>query len=318
MMKTRNVTTWIPAWIVVVLVLLGAVAAAAEEPDGATGSDGWLEEVREWREERLERLTRDDGWLTLAGLEWLEPGEGTVGSAPESDVVLPAKEPPHEVPGTLGVVRLGDDGATFAPAGGVTVTVDGEEHRGGEVPLATDVEGEPTVVEHGPVIFYLIERQGRVGVRIKDREHPALRDFAGIEHYPLEAAFRVEAEYEPYDPPKSIAVPTVLGTPTEQPSPGAVVFRMAGRSHRIDALEGGDGTLFLVFGDATNGEETYGGGRFLYTEAPEDGRVVVDFNRAYNPPCAFTPYATCPLPPPQNRLPLAVRAGEKKYGDGGH
>ncbi len=135
----------------------------------------------------------------------------------------------------------------------------------------------------------------------------------------MSSEWRLEARFVPHDPPRKVEIPTVLGTTSEQVSPGEVVFEAAGETYRLEALEGGDdGELFLIFGDRTNGEETYGGGRFLYTEAPGDGRVVVDFNKAYSPPCVFSPYATCPLPPPQNRLPIPVRAGEKTYGEAHH
>ena len=195
---------------------------------------------------------------------------------------------------------------------GVAATIDGAPAR--RATLVTDAAGEPTRVGLGSVSFYLIERDGRIGVRVKDLAHPHLADFRGVDRYPVDLRWRVEARFEPYDPPKAVPVPTVLGTISEQPSPGAVVFRVAARDHRIDALPGNDGELFLVFGDETNGKETYGGGRFLDALPPDGGRVVLDFNKAYNPPCAFTPFATCPLPPRQNKLALAVRAGEKKYG----
>ncbi len=273
----------------------------------ATAEDDRVREVLEWRQERHESLTASDGWLTLAGLFWLEEGESTVGSDPESDVVLPASAPAR-----VGVLRKTGGGVELALEPGVAATIDGAPAR--RATLVTDAAGEPTRVGLGTVSFYLIERDGRVGVRVKDRAHAHLADFRGVDRYPVDLRWRVEARFEPYDPPKPVPVPTVLGTISEQPSPGAVVFRVAARDHRIDALPGNDGELFLVFGDETNGKETYGGGRFLDAPPPDGGRVVLDFNKAYNPPCAFTPFATCPLPPRQNKLALAVRAGEKKYG----
>ena len=280
---------------------------------GAASDEGHEADVREWRSDRVERLTKNDGWLTLTGLYWLEEGESTCGSDPESDVVLPAP-----APAMAGTVTLADGGAVFEAAPDVEVLIDGEARR--RVELNSDTEGAATLVELGVpkaprVIFHLIDRGGRIGVRVKDREHPALTGFEGIDYYPIDGRWRIEADFEPYDPPRTVPVPTVLGTVNEVPSPGAVVFRMAARELRIDALPADEGRLWLIFGDASNGKETYGGGRFLYADGPdENGRVRVDFNKSYNPPCAFTPYATCPLPPPQNKLKLAVRAGEKNYG----
>jgi len=175
------------------------------------------------------------------------------------------------------------------------------------------------LLELRTIQFHLIRRGDRLGVRSKDSESPVRTEFRGIEHYPASWEWRVEGRFEPYEPPKHVPVPTVLGTVDDELSPGAVVFEAEGRTLRLDVLEGADEhEVFVIFGDTTNGTETYGGGRFLYADLEPGGRLVLDFNKAYNPPCAFTPYATCPLPPKQNRLPLAIRAGEKKYGEGHH
>jgi uncharacterized protein (DUF1684 family) len=172
-------------------------------------------------------------------------------------------------------------------------------------------------VQHGTLSLYLIERGNRTAVRVKDSASAPRRRFSGIESFPVREAWRVPARLDRYPPKKSIPIPNVLGGVTQEPSPGAVVFTVGGREYRLDAVEEeGEKDLFLIFGDRTNGVVTYGAGRFLYVSPPgADGRTVVDFNKAYNPPCAFTPFATCPLPPPQNRLPIAVEAGEKRYGD---
>ncbi len=303
------------AGILCLAALAGGLAAGAAlaQAAGEEAEDERVREVLEQRRERLEALTQSDGWLTLAGLFWLEKEASTCGSDPESDVVLPAPAPAR-----AGVLSQTADGIELTLEPGVAATVDGKPVR--RVLLATDATGQPTKVELGTVSFYLIDRDGRIGARVKDREHPNRRHFRGLDHYPIDLRWRVTARFEPYDPPKTVPIPTVLGTISEQPSPGAVVFRVAARDHRLDALPGGDdGELFLVFGDKTNGKETYGGGRFLSAPAPDaDGAVVLDFNQAYNPPCAFTPFATCPLPPLQNKLGLAIRAGEQKYAGGDH
>ena len=184
--------------------------------------------------------------------------------------------------------------------------------------LAYPAMGEP--VAYDAVIA--IERTASETPQASDGssgdESPALAAFKGVESFPIREDFRVEARFEPYDPPKPIPIANIVGIVEDQPSPGAVVFTHGGKTWRLDALEGSDGELFLLFADATSGEETYGAGRFLDTKKPSNGKVVVDFNLAYNPPCVFTPYATCPLPPRQNRLAMRVEAGEKNYHGGGH
>jgi len=205
---------------------------------------------------------------------------------------------------------IGGRGAELTSGPGVTLLRGGEAFVAG--PIEDDARGTPTVLQVGSIRFYLIARSGRLAVRIKDERSPVRLGFAGLEYYPIDPRWRLAARFLPYDEPKVVAVPTVLGRASEEKSPGEVEIALEGRSYRLQALEAEDGGLFLVFGDATNGKETYGAGRFLETEAPRpDGSVVVDFNRAYNPPCAFTPYATCPLPPARNRLSVPVRAGER-------
>ena len=267
-----------------------------------TDRESHLAEVEAWREGRYAALRRDIGWLTLAGLGWLKPGVNRVGSDPDADVVLPGG------PSTAGTVTVTDEGA---------VADGGFQHDGRPATglrLVSDQDGEATMLELGPLRICLIERGGRLALRTWDLEAPARRTFTGIDHWPVDAAWRLDARLEP-TPGRTIAVPDVLGTNDDEPSPGDVVFEVDGQAYRLQALLGGDsGELWLVFGDATNGDETYGGGRFLYTSAPDaGGSLVIDFNRAYNPPCVFSPYATCPLPWPANRLPIRIEAGERMY-----
>jgi uncharacterized protein (DUF1684 family) len=249
--------------------------------------------------------------LTVVGLFWLEPGENRVGSGAVNRVLLPAGKAPH----TLGKIRVSQDRVWFDAGRGVEVTHDGKPVE--SIDLESDEKGAPTLLKHGTLSFHLIKRGERLGVRVRDSESDARRAFHGIAAYPVRSAWRVPAKFEPYAAGKTIPVPNVLGTVSNEPSPGAVVFRIGGKTFRIDAVEEeGSDELFLIFGDRTNGIETYGAGRFLYVpRAGPDRKMVVDFNKAYNPPCAFTAYATCPLPPPQNRLAVRVEAGEKEYGD---
>jgi hypothetical protein len=183
--------------------------------------------------------------------------------------------------------------------------------------MVNDQEGDPTLLGLGPLRLCVIERGGRLAIRTWDTDSAARRDFEGIEHWPVDSAWRLEARFAP-TPDRVLLVPDVLGTIDEEPSPGEVAFEIDGITHRLQALPGGDsGELWLVFADLTNGSETYGGGRFLYTDAPDPDRgVVVDFNRSYNPPCVFSPYATCPLPWAENRLPIRIEAGERMFANG--
>ncbi|HEX6200896.1 MAG TPA: DUF1684 domain-containing protein [Thermoanaerobaculia bacterium] len=300
-------------------------ACAPEKPapaPPAQAPEGWAEEVRAWQEERAASLQEPGDWLSMVGLHWLdEEGESTVGSAPENDLVFAAPAPPRA--GTFH--REGDAVRVEAAPGvelrravgasdeGLDFTVTGDPVP--ELTLAPDTSGDPTVVALGSLRFWLIERGDRLGARVLDLESPALAAFEGLEYFPVDPVWRVEGRLERAED-LTVMVPNVLGQVSEEPTPGPVVFRLPGadEEHRLLPTVAGDGELFLVFGDGTNGHETYGGGRFLYADPPgPDGRVILDFNRAYNPPCAFTPYATCPLPPKENELPVRIEAGEKAY-----
>ena len=277
---------------------------------GGPDAEAYRRDIEAWRSSRIARLTSATGWLTVVGLFWLEPGKNPVGSDPGNRVALPAgKTAPY-----LGSIDLEGAETTFHAAPGAPVVVS----TGGPVanlPLQSDADGDPTVLTAGPVSFFVIKRGERFGVRVRDSESDARRHFHGIPFFSVDPRWRVTARFEPYDPPRKIAVPTILGTTDVESSPGALAFEIEGETYRLDpVLEQGTTDWFLIFGDRTNGADTYGAGRFVYAPPPKDGKTIIDFNKAYNPPCAFTPYATCPLPPPQNRLALRVEAGEKKYG----
>jgi uncharacterized protein (DUF1684 family) len=273
----------------------------------------YTQQIRTWQEERIQGMKQEDGWLTLVGLFWLDEGENPFGTDAGNKVIFPEGRGPA-VAGTL--IRRGDTVSVKA-APGSGLTSKGQPVT--EMELTVDTAGEPTVLELGTLSFFAIQRGDRIGVRIKDRKSPQLVGFKGLDFYPVQTAWRVEARFEPYNPPKKIAIPNVLGQVTDSDSPGAVVFERDGKTWRLDALGSVDKGLSLIFADGTNGHETYGAGRFLEIEGqPKDGRLMVDFNTAYNPPCAYTAFATCPLPPAGNKLALKVEAGEKKFGEGGH
>lgn len=277
-----------------------------------TPSDpAYAAEIDAWRQRRVERLVSPDGWLSLTGLYWLEPGENMVGGEPSSAVALPSGKAPSRV----GVIRVSSGLAVLEP-----LPVPGLEADGvpviGPISLASDAASSPTVVTLGTVCFHVVERGRRLAVRVRDRENPLRRGLRPIESFAVNPAWRFEARFEPYDPPKRLPVTSILGTVEQEISPGGIVFEVQGdgRTWRLDPiLERGETDYWIILGDRTNGADTYRGGRFVYVPPPVAGRTILDFNKAYNPPCVFTPYSTCPLPPPQNRLPFRVEAGEKTY-----
>lgn len=265
-------------------------------------------ETRAWHQKRIAGLTSEEGWLSLVGLHWLKEGDNRFGSAQDNDLVFPASTPAH-----IGTLTNKGGKVTLTVQPGSSLTRAGQPFTGGEV---GDSESEKDVLMLGSLRFYIIRRGDRIGVRVKDTEAPARKQFHGIPTWPVSTAWRIEGRFEPAATPRKLAVPTVLGTVDEETSPGTIVFTVNGQEYRLDPVqENSSDQLFIIFADLTNRTESYGAGRFLYADPPKDGKVVLDFNRAYNPPCAFSPYATCPLPPPQNRLKLRVEAGEKRYGD---
>ena len=272
----------------------------------------YIEVIDAWHIQREARLKSETGWLTLVGLFPLEGGENTFGSAEDNDLVFPEAAPEH-----AGTFRVDSTGVHLVVAPGVVVMHDSEAVQA--IALVDDSEGEPTVCDMGRFQFYIIGRGGRPYVRLKDRECEALKNFSGIERFPVDPKWRIEATWEPYDPPRSVMTPSIMGYETEEWCPGAAVFDVGGTTVRLEPTGDPAEGLFFVFGDATNEHETYGGGRFLYTDPPDsNGVVVLDFNKCYNPPCVFSPFATCPLPRDANRLAVRIEAGEKMYHGAGH
>jgi uncharacterized protein len=256
----------------------------------------YVQQMTQWRAQREQSLKADDGWLTVAGLFWLSDGD--------NDIALPAH---------IGVFHFHDGKTTFRPAPGAAVTVNGKPATTGELKADTDKDG-PDVVAVNALTMYVIHRGDKYGIRLKDRNSEYRRNFTGLHWYPVRPEYRITAKFVAYPEPKNIPIANVLGQTEPTPSPGYLVFTWNGAEVHLNPVQA-DKSLFIIFRDQTSGKTTYGAGRFLDTEMPKDGTVVLDFNQAYNPPCAFTPYATCPLPPPENRLPVAIEAGEMKYGD---
>ena len=290
-------------------------AENAVSPSHASAAEV-TQQVEQWKQGRLQRLTAPDGWLSLVGLEWLHPGANRVGSAADNDIVLKVG------PAHLGVVMLAADGAVkIVLAKDSGASIDGKPVQ--ESALIDDMQagenGHPTTVAFGTANFYVIERDGRKGLRVKDADAATRKHFLGLDYYPVDPSWRIVADWVPFDPPHKLEIGSVLGTIDKVDVPGKAVFKRDG--HTFELLpyqEEPGGELFFVLADRTSGKETYGAARFLYAALPKDGKVILDFNRAYNPPCAFTEYATCPLAPPENRLDVAVTAGEKKYRGSEH
>ncbi|WP_243049421.1 DUF1684 domain-containing protein [Dyella sp. RRB7] len=298
--------------VLAIALSFGVAAVHAQTTNTATAAD-FSQQNQQWQHKRLANLTAPNGWLSLVGLEWLKDGANRIGSAADNDIVLKVG------PAHLGVVTLSKDGALHLVLDKNSgATVDGKAVT--EATLLDDAhagEGTPTTVAFGSANFFVIDRDGRKALRVKDSNAQTRTHFLGLDYYPADPSWRIVADWVPFDPPHELEIGSVLGTINKEKVPGKAVFHRDGHTYELMPIQEEPDSLFFVIADRTSGHETYGAARFLYAELPKDGKVVLDFNRAYNPPCAFTPYATCPLAPPENRLDLAVTAGEKKYR-GGH
>ncbi len=288
-------------------VLIFAIACT-QKP---TADPKYVKEINEWDAKRVNRLKADDGWLNLVGRFWLEKGESTFGSSKDNDIVVESSKLPEHI----GSFIFEDSIVTFRAKDGVDVMLGDMSVK--EIVLVDDQKSDVTVLQIGSVKFNLIVRDTLYGIRFRDLNSDLVKNFKGVERYPIDESWKITAKFEAYNPVKEIDVPNVLGQISKEKCPGAVVFEHDGKSHRIDAVDEGGDKLFLIVADQTSGEETYGGGRFMYVSKPDStGTILLDFNKAYNPPCVFTKYATCPLPPLQNYLKLKIEAGEKVYREG--
>lgn len=301
--------------IVFALLSLTLLRAA----DTNSGAAVWKSDLLAWRAQHARDLQQPNGWLTLIGLEWLNPGDNSFGSANGNSLIVHAPTSAF-----LGAVKLtGDSLQLLPPAGGYPsgLKVDGQPPANPQ-PLASDTSEHPSKITTGSVTITIIHRGDRYGLRIKDSKSSALTQFHGLKWFPPNPAYRVQAKWIPYSPPHHVPIPTILGTEVMSDVPGAAEFTIDGKTWRLEPIieSPEDKDLFFIFRDTTSKSDTYGAGRFLYTPLPDHGltqpgELTLDFNRAENPPCAYTPYATCPLPPPQNRLPIPVPAGQQRYHD---
>jgi uncharacterized protein (DUF1684 family) len=291
--------TWTSA--AALLVLLASTAPPRVD-------EAYRAQIARWRERREAGLKGERGWLSVAGLFWLKEGANRMGPGPGHDIPLPADSP------ATGVLLLREGKVTLTLDPGVEGTIGATVVTSAQ--LRSDASETPDVLRLGRLSLHLIERGDRQGIRLKDPEAVTRRQFTGLTWYDVDERYRVRARFVKYETPKVVRVPNVLGQSVPMPSPGYASFRMQDKEVRLEGvLEEKDAQeLFFIFRDGTSGHETYPAGRFLYSDLPKDGEVVLDFNKAYNPPCAFTEFATCPLPPPQNWMTVRVEAGEKRYG----
>ena len=295
------------------LLAVGLVCACGHEersastaaPAPVAGEAGYRAEVEEYRNGLETRLKSDTGWLTIAGLSFLTEAETTFGSDASNDIVLPGATPAH-----VGRFLLAKDGhvSVRLEPGVQLKLLDGRAFEGGAI--KSDGDGPPDRMVLGDVQVWVHMSGDRPAVRIRDKNNPLRKTFTGRQWYPVDSGYRVEATFEPYEKPKELQIANLLGDVGTMVAPGEVVFSLGGAPQRMVAVSDEE-ELWFIFRDLTSGDSTYPAARFLYTPPPKDGKVVLDFNRAENPPCAFNPYATCPLPPPQNRLKVRVEAGEQ-------
>ncbi|MFC5568599.1 DUF1684 domain-containing protein [Lysobacter yangpyeongensis] len=263
-----------------------------------------------WRAERRAKLLQPDGWTSLVGLHWLDKGEHYLGSDADNGIRL-AVGPAH-----VGMISRDGDRIRFVPEKDAVLTLDGQPLQGPVTLLSDADDNGPSTIgfDEGKGLITVIKRADRYALRVKHADAPTRTGFTGIEYWPGGEEWIVKARFVPNAPGKTLPIANIVGTTEDVPNPGAIEFRRGDKAYRIEALDEGDGGLSLIFADRTSGHGSYPAGRFLDAPKPDAaGNVTIDFNKSYNPPCAFTPFATCPLPPPENRLDLEIVAGEKAY-----
>jgi uncharacterized protein (DUF1684 family) len=295
-MNYRSVLRFLP-FLFSAIMFTGCRQNVKEDP-------GYTDEMREWRKARLERLKSPGGWLNLAGLYWLREGENTFGSDSTNQIVFPPTAPKR-----AGIIHLKDSTITIKLNNISNAMIDARRAQEGK--LYSDASEHPTQVQMGRYIFCVIRRAGKYGIRLRDLESPALKKLDSIPAYPVSAKWKIKARLVLFDKPQTREINTVIGTTENYNIPGKLIFRIDGREYSILPFIEGEG-YFIIFGDETSAIETYAAGRFLSAPAADSsGYTTLDFNKARNPPCAFTPFATCPLPPKDNILAVKITAGEK-------
>jgi hypothetical protein len=289
-------------------IVLVMVAAACGKPAPVETADPYLTEIAKFREAREAVLKTDTGWLTIAGLFFLTKPDTTFGSDQANDIVLPAG-----APGRAGAFSMRDGKVSVKAASGVSFVLNGKTMTSAD--LKSDGAGTPDRIGLQDLTLWVHQSGDRLAIRLRDKNNHLRREFTGLNWYPVKPAYRVVADYAPYDTPRTMQIPNILGDIDTMVSPGTAAFEMDGQRMQMIAVADPDHPkeLWFIFRDLTTGKETDPAARFLYTPLPENGKVALDFNRSQNPPCAYNAFATCPLPPQQNRMPVRVEAGEKIY-----
>ena len=294
----QGIRRWVRTALCLVAVLMVSGMPAAQD---------YAAEIEAWRADREARLKADDGWLTVAGLFFLNQGDNSFGSSPLNDIVL------RTGPAEAGVFTLRDETITVRAPDGGTLSIDGRDVEAAQL---WPYEGrERPTIALGPLSLFGHYSGDRLAIRMRDRDSDIRRNFTGLRWYPVDESFRVAGRYIPHDEPRTMRLPNILGDMETFRTSGSVALTVDGEELRMTAVDSGD-RLWFIFRDLTSGSETYPAARFLYADGPgADGGTTVDFNQAYNPPCAFNPHTTCPLPPRENRLPVRIEAGELDYGE---
>ncbi|HEX2618752.1 MAG TPA: DUF1684 domain-containing protein [Phototrophicaceae bacterium] len=265
----------------------------------------YLSEISDWQQTMESNLRADNGWLTVVGLHWLNEGINTIGSASDSIAQLP-----DSAPEKLGVIEFSNRQAHLQVTTDEVVTIDAVPVK--SILLRDDhAENGPSLIKVGSITFFVIRRGDQYGIRVRDSDSPALTAFGGRHWFPVDTSYKVPATFTPYPVSRTIQVVNSVGLVIPMENPGYVEFELHNQQLRLEAFEAGETQWWFIFKDGTSGSSTYGAGRFLYAPRGEDGTLWIDFNRAYHPPCAFTYYATCPLPPKENVLGIRIEAGER-------
>lgn len=294
--------------IFVLFNLAIAACTGNEKSTSGLNKEAYVAEIKEWQQKRNAYQVSEEGWVNLSGLFWLKEGINTFGSGANNDLVFPE----GRIAERGGFMLLKQDVVTIEAAPGVEIMLNDTMRSSGVV---YHPDSARVTVAHGSLRWFVIKRDDKYGVRLRDFENPLLKSFTPIEYFPIDPKWRIEGRIAWADSSRTIEITNVLGQTGQQRSVGTLVFEYEGKEYTLDALDEGGDEFFIIFGDETNARETYGAGRYMYVPVPKEGdRVIIDFNKAYNPPCAFTEFATCPLPPKQNVLPFAIPAGEKNYG----
>jgi uncharacterized protein (DUF1684 family) len=301
--------------ITTLLLLSGTFFSSCGSTKDRIPREEYLQQVTQWHNDRIAELQEEDSWLSLAGLHQLEDGTNSLGSDSSNTIVFPPDAAPE-----IGSINVLDSTFIFTVESEVTVTKNGLKVTTDQQ-LHTDAEGTPTTLKQGRFLWYIIERRGDFYVRIKDTSNPNFESFDGIERFPVSQDWRIKATYHPLDEPRPITIPDVMEEGLQDSIYGELSFTINEKEYTLTPLGNPetDEEFFIIFGDPTNGASTYSGGRYMYANTPSNDNITyIDFNKAYNPPCVFTHFATCPLPPAQNKLDIKIEAGEKVYDTADH